>query len=138
MELSTDTCGKNCNNGVFTGVFSCWCVACEYAGWAANSQLRLHVTGEYNYQQASKSQNMLHTVQFTPSDSHLYSRSQKLEISSVKRVKCSVNRRQRLAIYTGVAGKNASVQQVKTPVKTPLICSPSLKVTREALIVQSW
>ncbi len=29
--------------------------------------------------------------------------------------------RQRLAIYTSVASKNASVQQVKTPVKTPLL-----------------
>ncbi len=39
-------------NGVFMGVFSCWCVACEDAGWAAYSQLRLHVTGKYNCQQA--------------------------------------------------------------------------------------
>ncbi len=34
-------------NGVFMGVFSCRCVACE----AAYSQLRLHVTGKYNRQQ---------------------------------------------------------------------------------------
>ncbi len=40
------------NNGVFTGVFSCWCVVCKDTGWAAYSQVRLHVTGEYNHQQA--------------------------------------------------------------------------------------
>ncbi len=55
---------------------------------------------------------MLHAVQFTYSESHLYShkRSKKLEISSVWRVKHSVNTRQRLAIYTSVASKNAAVQ----------------------------
>ncbi len=41
------------NNGVFTGVFSCWRVACEDAGRAAYNQLCLHITGEYNRQQAS-------------------------------------------------------------------------------------
>ncbi len=35
-------------NGVFAGVFSSWYVACEDAGQAVYSQLRLHVTGEYN------------------------------------------------------------------------------------------
>ncbi len=39
-------------NGVFTGIFSCRHVACEDAGRAAYSQLSLHVTGEYNRQQA--------------------------------------------------------------------------------------
>ncbi len=38
------------NDGVFAGVFSYWGVACEDAGQAAYSQLRLHVTGEYNRQ----------------------------------------------------------------------------------------
>ncbi len=52
---------------------------------------------------------MLYVVQFTRSESHLYShtRSQKLKISSVLRVKRSVYMRQRLAIYTSVASKNA-------------------------------
>ncbi len=40
------------NNGVFTGVFSCWHVACEDAGRVVYSELRLHVTGKYNPQQA--------------------------------------------------------------------------------------
>ncbi len=39
-------------NRVFMSVFSYWCVACEDAGWAVYSRLRLHVTGEYNCQQA--------------------------------------------------------------------------------------
>ncbi len=38
--------------GVFTDVFSRRCVACEDAGRAVDSQLHLHVTGEYNRQQA--------------------------------------------------------------------------------------
>ncbi len=40
------------NNGVFTGVFSCWRVACEDAGQAVYNQLCLHITGEYNHHQA--------------------------------------------------------------------------------------
>ncbi len=40
------------NNGVFTGIFTCLRVACEDAERAAYSQLHLHVTGEYNHQQA--------------------------------------------------------------------------------------
>ncbi len=61
-------------------------------------------------------------VQFTH-ESHLYlhTHSQKLEISSVQRVKRSVNMRQHLAVYTCVVSKNAGVQRVKTPAKTPLI-----------------
>ncbi len=39
-------------NGVFTGVFTCWRAACEDAGPAEYSQLHLHVTGDYNRQQA--------------------------------------------------------------------------------------
>ncbi len=39
-------------NGVFTGIFTCRHVACEDAGRAAYSQLRLHITGECNQQQA--------------------------------------------------------------------------------------
>ncbi len=39
-------------NSVFTGVFNCWCVACKNVERAAYSQLRLHITGEYNRQQA--------------------------------------------------------------------------------------
>ncbi len=39
-------------NGVFIGVFSCWHVACDNAGQTAYSQLRLHITGEYNHRQA--------------------------------------------------------------------------------------
>ncbi len=34
------------------GVFTCRRVACEDTGRAEDSQLRLHVTGEYNRQQA--------------------------------------------------------------------------------------
>ncbi len=61
----------------------------EDDGRAAYSQLCLHLTGEYNYQQAGiscyiviKLLNMLHAVQFTHSESHLCSRMhlQKLEI----------------------------------------------------------
>ncbi len=58
-------------NGVFTGVFTCQSVACEDAGRAGYSQLRLNVTGEYNHQQAVsvvKPQNMLHAIQFTHSE----------------------------------------------------------------------
>ncbi len=40
------------NNDVFTGVFTCQRVTCEDAGQAAYSQLCLHVTGEYDRQQA--------------------------------------------------------------------------------------
>ncbi len=47
-------------------------------------------------------------------------RSQKLEISSVLRVKRSVYTQQCLAVYTTVASKNIGVQRVKTPVKTRL------------------
>ncbi len=43
---------KLVNNGVFTVVFSCWCVACEDTGRAAYSQLCLHVIDEYDRQQA--------------------------------------------------------------------------------------
>ncbi len=43
------------NNGVFMGILSCRCVACEDAGRAAYIQLHLHVTGEYNRQQAGVS-----------------------------------------------------------------------------------
>ncbi len=66
---------------------------------------------------------MLHTGQFTRSKSHLYSRtcSQKLEISRVQLAKCSVNTRPRLTIYMSVVSKNASMQRVKTSVKTPLL-----------------
>ncbi len=39
-------------SGVFTGVFTCRHIACEDPDWAAYSQLHLHVTGEYNRQQA--------------------------------------------------------------------------------------
>ncbi len=56
------------NNGVFAGVFTCRCVACEDTARAAYSKLHLHVTGEYNRQQAGivvKPQNMLHAIQFT-------------------------------------------------------------------------
>ncbi len=42
---------KKNNNVVFTGVFTCQCVACEDTGRAAYSQLRLHVNGKYNHQQ---------------------------------------------------------------------------------------
>ncbi len=38
--------------GVFTGVFSCRRVASEDAGRAAYNQLHLHLTGEYERQQA--------------------------------------------------------------------------------------
>ncbi len=37
------------------------------------------------------------------------------------RVKCIVNTRQCLAIYTSVASKNVGMQQIKKPVKTPLL-----------------
>ncbi len=76
------------NNGVFTAVFIHRHAACEDAGQAAYSQSYLHVTGEYNYQQAGIScynYRMLHAVHFTCSKSHLYShrRSQKLKYLSV-------------------------------------------------------
>ncbi len=58
------------NNGVFTGVFSCWHVACEDAGWAEYSQLRLHVTGEYNCQQAVSWYQLLNCYQTTEHVSH--------------------------------------------------------------------
>ncbi len=66
---------------------------------------------------------MLHAVQFTRSESHLYSHThlQKLEISSMWRVKCSLYTRQSLAVYTSIASKNGGVQRVKTPVKTTLL-----------------
>ncbi len=71
---------KNIYNGVFTGVFTCQHVACEEAGRAAYSQLRLHVTGEYNRQvSVVKPQNMLHKRVH----SYSFLRSQELEISSV-------------------------------------------------------
>ncbi len=50
------------NNGVFIAIFTYRRVACEDAGPAAYSQLHLHVTGEYNCQQAGivvKSQNIV-------------------------------------------------------------------------------
>ncbi len=82
LSLCTD------NNGVFTGVFSCWHAACEEAGRAAYSQLCLHVTGEYNHQQACISSQTIEYVARHPVNTqrvHLYfrTRSQKLEISSV-------------------------------------------------------
>ncbi len=40
------------NNGVFTGAFTCRHVACKDIRQATYSQLHLHVTGEYNRQQA--------------------------------------------------------------------------------------
>ncbi len=40
------------NNGVFTGIFTCRRVAREDAERAVYSRLHLHVTGEYNRQQA--------------------------------------------------------------------------------------
>ncbi len=113
-------------NSVFTGVFGRWCVACEGVGRPVYSQLCLHVISEYTLQQAislTEPQNMLHAIQFTHSESHLYSclRSQKLEILSVKRLKPSVNTRQLSAVYTSVANKNAGMQRVKTPVRNTLI-----------------
>ncbi len=62
---------------------------------------------------------MLHVIQFTRSESHLY--SQRLEILSVYRVKRRVNTELHLAIYTSVAIKNVGEKWVKTPVKTPLL-----------------
>ncbi len=88
-------------NSVYTDVFTCQHVACEGAGWAAYSQLRLHVTGEYNRQQAGISSQTSEYVARHPVYTqrvHSYSRSQKLEILSVWRVKCSVYMRQHLAI----------------------------------------
>ncbi len=72
-----------------------------------------------------KPQNMLHAIQFTRNKSHLYSRmrSQKLKISTMWRVKHSLNTQQHLAIYTSVASKNAGMQRVKTPMKTLLLHS---------------
>ncbi len=74
------------NNGVFTGVFTCRCVACEDAGRATYSQLCLYVTSEYNRQQAGISSQTTEYVARHPiytQQIHSYSRSQKLEISSV-------------------------------------------------------
>ncbi len=63
-------------NGVFTGVFTCRCVACEDAGRAAYSQLHLHVTGKYYRQQTGiscQTTEMLHAVLFTHSESQCLS-----------------------------------------------------------------
>ncbi len=49
-------------NGVFTGVFTCQHVACEDAGQAAYSQLRLYITGKYNHQQAGISSQTIEYV----------------------------------------------------------------------------
>ncbi len=92
-------------NGVFKGVFNRRCAACEDAGQAAYSQLRLLITGKYNRQQAVNScQNhrnvARHPVYTQQVNSYSHTRSQKLEISSVWRIKCSVHTRQRLAVYT--------------------------------------
>ncbi len=111
------------NDGVFSGVFTCRLVACEDAGQAVYSQLHLHVTGEYNRQQVGISSQTTEYVAHHPvyrQRVHSYSCSQKLEISSVQRVKCSVYMLC-LAIYTSIASKNAGVQRVKTLVKTPLM-----------------
>ncbi len=74
------------NNGVLSGVFTCRRVACEDAGWAAYSQLHLHITGEYNRQQAGISSETTEYVAHHPVYTqrvHSYWRSQKLEISSM-------------------------------------------------------
>ncbi len=73
-------------NGVFTGIFTCQHVACEDAGWAMYSQLRLHLTDKYNRQPAGISSQTTEYVARHPvytQPVHSYSRSQKLEISSV-------------------------------------------------------
>ncbi len=79
---------KDHNNGVFTGIFTRQCVACEDAGRAAYSQLRSHITGEYNRQQAGISSQTTEYVARHPVYTqrvHSYSRtrSQNLEILSV-------------------------------------------------------
>ncbi len=104
-------------NSVFTSVFTWWRVACKDAGRAAYSQLHLHVTGEYNCQQAGIRSQTTEYVARHPVYTqrvHSYSRSQKFEISSV-------NTRLRLAVYTNVSSKNASIWRVKMLVKTPLM-----------------
>ncbi len=104
--------------------WTCRRVACEDAGQAAYRQLRLHVTGKYNRQQVGISSQTTEYVARHPvytQQVHLYSRSQKLKISSVQQVKHSVYTRQHLAVYMSVASKNAGVQRVKTLVKTPLL-----------------
>ncbi len=73
---------------VFTGVFTCQRLTGEDAGRAAYSLLRLHVTGEYNHQQAGISSQTTEYVARYPVYTqrvHLYSRtrSQKLELLSV-------------------------------------------------------
>ncbi len=109
------------NNGVFTGVFTCRCAACEDAGRAAYSQLRLHITGEYNRQQAGISSQTTdyvarHPVYAQRVHSYSRTRSQKLEISNMQRVKCSMYMRQHLAIYTSVASKNAGAKSSVQPI----------------------
>ncbi len=77
---------KNFINGVFTGVFTYCRVACEDAGRAAYSHVRLYVTDEYNHQEAGISSPTTEYVACHPVYTqrvHSYSRSQKLEISSV-------------------------------------------------------
>ncbi len=132
------------NNSVFTGIFTCQRVTCEDAGLAAYSQLCLHVTGEYNRQQAGISRqnhrNVAHRPVYTQWVSFVLahvlakvrnfeqvaSKTQRVHATAfshlhIARKKRSVYTRQHLAVYTSVASKNAGVQRVKTPVKTLLL-----------------
>ncbi len=75
-------------NGVFMVVCSCWHVACEDVGRAVYSPLCLHVTGEYNRQQAGISSQTTEYVAYHPVYTqqvylYLHTRLQKIEISSV-------------------------------------------------------
>ncbi len=48
------------------GIFTCQRVACEDAGRVAYSQLRLHVTGKYNRQQAGISSQTIEYIAHHP------------------------------------------------------------------------
>ncbi len=112
--------------GVFEGVFICRHVVCENAERAAYSQLRLHVTDEYNRQQAGIScQNhrnvarcsvymqrvslvLAHVLAKVRNFEHVASKTQCVHATA-------------FSPYTNVASKNTSVQQVKMHMKTSLI-----------------
>ncbi len=110
----------------FTGVFTFQNVACKDAGRAAYSQSRLHVTGEYNRQQAginwqnyrNVARHPVYTQRVSLVLAHVLTKVKNFErIAS----KSSVYTQQRLAVYMSVASKDAGMQRVKTTVKIPLL-----------------
>ncbi len=72
------------------GVFICRRVACEDAGRAAYSQLRLHTTGEYNRQQAGISSQTTEYVARHP----VY--TQRVALAKVRNFECVASKTQRV------------------------------------------